>query len=59
MCFLGGQWVWSREKNNMNRQPTQGVVLTGYHSNAELLAKSGPRAAVPPADPDREPAGPR
>lgn len=28
----------------MSREEPQGVVLTGYHSNAELLAKTGPRA---------------
>lgn len=34
----------------MSRQQTQGVVLTGYHSNAELLPKTGPRATgCPPA----------
>ncbi|XP_037305168.2 rho GTPase-activating protein 18 isoform X1 [Pungitius pungitius] len=34
----------------MSRQQTQGVVLTGYHSNVEQLPKTGPRAAgCPPA----------
>lgn len=39
----------------MSRQQPQGVVLTGYHSNLELLPKTGPRAAASPADPDPEP----
>ncbi|AWP19848.1 putative rho GTPase-activating protein 18 [Scophthalmus maximus] len=36
------------------QQQTQGVVLTGYHSNAELLPKTGLCApGCPPAlDPD-------
>lgn len=28
----------------MSRDESHGVVLTGYHSNAELLPKAGPRA---------------
>ncbi|KAK1889391.1 Rho GTPase-activating protein 18 [Dissostichus eleginoides] len=42
------------------QQESQGVVLTGYHSNAELLPKIGPRAPVscPPAQ-VHEPAMPR
>lgn len=30
----------------MSRQEPQGVVLTGYHSNAELSAKAGQRAIL-------------
>lgn len=42
------------------QQESQGVVLTGYHSNAELLPKIGPRAPVscPPVQ-VHEPAMPR
>ncbi|XP_010793475.1 rho GTPase-activating protein 18 isoform X3 [Notothenia coriiceps] len=42
------------------QQESQGVVLTGYHSNAELLPKIGPLAPVscPPAQ-VHEPAMPR
>lgn len=43
----------------MSRQQPQGVVLTGYHSNLELLPKTGPRAAARPADPEPEPSSPR
>lgn len=31
------------------QQETQGVVLTGYHSNAELLAQPGLSIACPPS----------
>lgn len=43
----------------MSRQQSQGVVLTGYHSNAELLPKTGPRAAVCVPALDPEPTAPR
>lgn len=36
------------------QQQTQGVVLTGYHSNAEMLPKTGPCAPCPAAQ-DHEP----
>ena len=40
-----------KRKLNMSRaqQESQGVVLTGYHSNAELLPKNGVSSA---SDPD-------
>lgn len=40
------------------QQQSQGVVLTGYHSNAELLPKSGPCGSSCPPDPDPESAVP-
>ncbi|XP_068199309.1 rho GTPase-activating protein 18 isoform X2 [Antennarius striatus] len=44
----------------MSRQQhqSQGVVLTGYHSNAELLPKTGQRANVCPAALDSESTAP-
>ena len=36
----------------MSRQQSQGVVLTGYHSNAELLQQTGPRESSCPPVPD-------
>lgn len=36
------------------QQQSQGVVLTGYHSNAELLPKTGPCAPSCPTAPDAE-----
>lgn len=43
----------------MNRDESHGVVLTGYHSNAELLPKAGPRAPARPSAVDPEPTAPR
>ncbi|XP_060908329.1 rho GTPase-activating protein 18 isoform X1 [Labrus mixtus] len=37
------------------QQESQGVVLTGYHSNAELLPKTGPCASSCPSAQDHEP----
>lgn len=36
----------------MSRHHAQGVVLTGYHSNAELLPQTGLCAASCPSGPD-------
>lgn len=41
------------------QQQSQGVVLTGYHSNLEPLPKSGPPPPARPADPELEPSAPR
>ncbi|XP_037541301.1 rho GTPase-activating protein 18 [Nematolebias whitei] len=38
----------------MSRHQAQGVVLTGYHSNAELLPQSGLCSASCPSGPDRD-----
>lgn len=43
----------------MSRDESHGVVLTGYHSNAELLPKAGPRAPARPPAVDPEPTAPR
>lgn len=43
----------------MSRDESHGVVLTGYHSNAELLPKVGPRAPARPLAVDPEPTEPR
>lgn len=43
----------------MSRDESHGVVLTGYHSNAELLPKAGPRAPARPSAVDPEPTAPR
>lgn len=43
----------------MSRDESHGVVLTGYHSNAELLPKVGPRAPARPSAVDPEPTAPR
>ncbi|TNM95071.1 rho GTPase-activating protein 18 isoform X1 [Takifugu flavidus] len=42
----------------MSRDESHGVVLTGYHSNAELLPKVGPRAPARPSAVDPEPTAP-
>ncbi|KAM9339555.1 rho GTPase-activating protein 18 [Symphorus nematophorus] len=47
-----------RNMSRQQQQQTQGVVLTGYHSNAELLPKTGPCAAVCPSALDPEPTVP-
>ena len=41
------------------QQQSQGVVLTGYHSNAELLSQTGLCASSCPPVPDPEAAVPR
>ncbi|XP_037837561.1 rho GTPase-activating protein 18 [Kryptolebias marmoratus] len=38
----------------MSRHQAQGVVLTGYHSNAELIPQTGPCPPSCPSEPDRE-----
>uniref|UniRef100_H3D050 Rho GTPase activating protein 18 n=1 Tax=Tetraodon nigroviridis TaxID=99883 RepID=H3D050_TETNG len=43
----------------MSRDESHGVVLTGYHSNAELLPKAAPRAPARPSAVDPEPTAPR
>lgn len=43
----------------MSQDESHGVVLTGYHSNAELLPKVGPRAPARPSAVDPEPTAPR
>ncbi|XP_003971663.2 rho GTPase-activating protein 18 isoform X1 [Takifugu rubripes] len=42
----------------MSQDESHGVVLTGYHSNAELLPKVGPRAPARPSAVDPEPTAP-
>lgn len=37
------------------QQQSQGVVLTGYHSNLEPLPRSGALLPARPADPEPEP----
>lgn len=48
-----------RKRRTMSRDESHGVVLTGYHSNAELLPKAGPRAPARPSAVDPEPTAPR
>lgn len=59
-----GRWVAAKPKRKrksrtMSRDESHGVVLTGYHSNAELLPKVGPRAPARPSAVDPEPTAPR
>ena len=54
-----GRWVdvnpeRKRKSRTMSREESHGVVLTGYHSNAESLAKAGPRAPARPSVVDPE-----
>lgn len=68
--FSGGEggcelWVKQAEekrRRNMSRQQqqqSQGVVLTGYHSNAELLPNPGRRAPACPSALSTEAPAPR
>lgn len=48
-----------RKRRTMSRDESQGVVLTGYHSNADLLPRAGPRAPDRRPSVDPEPTAPR
>lgn len=41
--------------SRQQQQQSQGVVLTGYHSNLEPLPRSGALPPARPADPDPDP----
>nr|XP_046229252.1 rho GTPase-activating protein 18 isoform X2 [Scatophagus argus] len=44
--------------SRQQQQQSQGVVLTGYHSNAEMLPTTGPRAPAHPSNLDPDSAAP-